>query len=481
MIRTVKIDIHAENPSFPLQPVEVFEHSAASFTILNVPRAHGKREIGGVTVIVTDVDGVARGVAAVRNGSAWNVTIPESSIGRSGTVANGVMIAANGLDERGAVVPMWILGVGDLTVMRADGSVAPGEVRDTVHFFETAPSNPSRGDIAPIEGVLKLFNGEEWMDIGGGSSGGSIVLTLDSTGKKIFNGSVEITTFNDLLALVRAGGVALMGSVGAQKDALFYPLYCEETAIRFDATGTLGNDIKTKSYTMQPISGDAIKITEGSTVDLAKKADLTALANKVGEKIDALATGSEAQFSNVVIAKNFHESAVDNQAIITGFSVPSRFVNSGMFNSIKIRGANSDSGVWDRVSKLRNLGEGHIPSVDSSSQTMPINAFATYSFSDVWSFRSRDFEFLKDNGDPASVRVALVSVDPSEGYSVRLSNGSTLTNFAPVFEFIGVENRRDFLDRSITRHSNLSAVKALASNASQSQIIAKINELINLL
>lgn len=481
MIRTIKIDVNAANPQLPLQPVSVFEGSAASLVLLNVPRSLGKRTITAVSVVVINPDSMAQAYEATREGSAYQVTIPAEAFGGSGSVENGIMVSASGTNERGETVDQWILGSGNLVVMQHSGTVKPGERRFAVHIYDAPPLHPVRGDMAPINGVYMLYNGIEWIGLGSGGSGsGAVVLRiLDG---KVYKGEEEITTFADLLAMVQAGGVTLLNTVGGNpKDALYYPHYCDDTGIRFDATGILGSAVQTRSIVMQPKSGGGIIITPGSLTELAKKTELTELSNKVGGKIDALATGSEAQFSSVVIAKNFHESAVDNQAIITGFSVPSGFVNSGMFNSIKIRGANSDSGVWDRVSKLRNVGEGHIPSVDSSPRTMPINAFATYSFSDVSSFRSREFEFLKENGNPASVRVALVSVDPSEGYSVKLSNGSTLTNFAPVFEFIGVENRRDFLDHSITRRSNLSAVKALASNASQSQIIAKINELIGLL
>lgn len=273
MIRTIHIEVHAANPNLPLEPIEVFEGSAASLTILNIPRAHGQREVTGVTAIVTDMEGVTRGFGATRAGSAWNVTIPASALGHSGEISNGLLISANGTDESGAVVPSWLIGVADVRVMRSDGSVAPGEVRDTVHFYETAPANPSRGDIAPIEGVLKLFNGEEWMDIGGGSSGGAIVLRISDG--KVFDGDVEITSFVDLLAMVQAGGVTLLNTVGGNpKDALYYPHYCDETGIRFDATGVLGSAVQTRSIVMQPKSDGGIIVTPGSLVEIAKKADV---------------------------------------------------------------------------------------------------------------------------------------------------------------------------------------------------------------
>lgn len=129
------------------------------------------------------------------------------------------------------------------------------------------------------------------------SGSGATVLTSD--GSKIYKNGVEMTSYAALLALVQAGGVTLMGTVGADKDALYYPQFCDVNAIRFDATGTLGGDVKTKSYTVQPVNGDHIRITEGSLVDLAKKTDIptvvapasdTALSGKAS---DAYETGKK--------------------------------------------------------------------------------------------------------------------------------------------------------------------------------------------
>lgn len=166
MIRTIHIECHAANPNLPLEPLEVFEGSAVSLTLLNIPRAHGKREITGVTAIVTNVDGVTRGVAAVRNGSAWGVTLSAESIGRSGFVERGLIISASGTDETGAVVPAWLIGTADLRVMKSDGSISPGEKRITLRWFDSVPEYPQDGDVAPVNGVVSIYGSGTWKPLG---------------------------------------------------------------------------------------------------------------------------------------------------------------------------------------------------------------------------------------------------------------------------------------------------------------------------
>lgn len=313
MIRTIKIDVNAANPQLPLQPVSVFEGSAASLVLLNVPRSLGKRTITAVSVVVINPDSMAQAYEATREGSAYQVTIPAEAFGGSGSVENGIMISASGTNERGETVGQWILGSGNLVVMQHNGTVKPGERRTVVHYYDVAPLNPIKGDVAKINGVFSIFDGVEWQTIGGGSSGGGAIV-LTTNGSKVFKDGVELTSYTALLRLVQAGGVTLMGTVGADKDALYYPLICDDNAIRFDATGTLGGDVKTKSYTVQPVNGDSIRVSEGSLVDLAKKSDIpevvapTSDAALSGKAADAYETGVELKGKARIVRNGSAES-----------------------------------------------------------------------------------------------------------------------------------------------------------------------------
>lgn len=169
MIRTVHIDINAANPNMPLAPSDPFVGSAVSFTICNVPRSFGKREITGVAVNVTNVSGQTAAFAATRVGSAWGATVPASAVGGSGVVQRGIIVSASGTDETGAAVEAWILGAGDLVVREQDGTVTPGTAKRVMHWFDERPANPVAGDVAPYNGAVYYFNGTAWVAFGGGS------------------------------------------------------------------------------------------------------------------------------------------------------------------------------------------------------------------------------------------------------------------------------------------------------------------------
>ena len=167
MIRTVKIEINAANPQLPLTPAEVFEDSAVTFIIIGIPRAHGKQTITGVSVGVINPDGQATAIEAVRDGSAWIATMHAADIGGSGTVKNGILISASGKDENDSPVEAWILGAGDLVVMQHDGTIKPGERLNRVDWFETAPESPKIGNLAPLDGIIKIYTSTGWTSLGG--------------------------------------------------------------------------------------------------------------------------------------------------------------------------------------------------------------------------------------------------------------------------------------------------------------------------
>ena len=170
MITTVHIKVNANAPSLPLAPFALFEGSALTVKVEGVPRPVGKQKVDAVSVAVKNAEGETQSVAAVLSGGLWTATFEGSHFASSGFVGKGVTVIADGTDEHGDAVEGWILGKGDLMVMEADGTVRPGEVVDEVRWYDVAPESPRKGDVAPVNGTISLWDGEEWRVLGGGST-----------------------------------------------------------------------------------------------------------------------------------------------------------------------------------------------------------------------------------------------------------------------------------------------------------------------
>jgi len=154
MIRTIKVDLNAAYPNMPLEPVNVFAGSAASFTICNVPRSVGDRAITLVALEFKTRGGVSETLPAVRVGSAWEVTIPASRFQLPYSAALGVRIVGIGNDENKSGAT-WVLGVADLNVLNNQGQVTPGADAGDVKHSEFADLDPDTSSLADVITRLK--------------------------------------------------------------------------------------------------------------------------------------------------------------------------------------------------------------------------------------------------------------------------------------------------------------------------------------
>lgn len=178
MISTVVVKLNAAHPDVPLVPLVSFRGSASSVRVVDVPRQIGAWAITGVTVKATYPDGTSVARAAVRVGGAWVATL--EACDSVGMVKGGFVVGASGVDENGAAVENYTLGVGDVEILSADSSIHPGLAGHAVTIYDAAPEYPKTGDAYWDGDVLHVFVDGAWRAVGGG--GGSVVESETNTG-----------------------------------------------------------------------------------------------------------------------------------------------------------------------------------------------------------------------------------------------------------------------------------------------------------
>ena len=104
------------------------------------------------------------------------------------------------------------------------------------------------------------------------------VLTVDESTatKKIVLGDKAFTSFAELTALVQNGVTRLKYYVtGATGRPVLYTAHlCDASAIRFDATGTLGETVYTRSIAITKTGEDGIAVSVGTLTEVAKASEL---------------------------------------------------------------------------------------------------------------------------------------------------------------------------------------------------------------
>lgn len=436
MIGTIEISANAASPNLPLAPLFTYLGSPSSIRVINVPKKIGRWEITAVHVVATYPDNTASSTTAVKSGGCYVATIPApNAVGKS---LNGYAILADGVDENGNAVEGYVLGRGDVFVFDIDGSITIGETTYYLHLVDTKPATPHRGDLVHGDDGWEIFDGSAWIALGGGSGAGATVLTVG--GGKIYKGGVEMTSYAALLALVQAGGVTLMGMVGADKDALYYPLFCDTNAIRFDATGTLGGDVKTKSYTVQPVNGDHIRVSEGSLVDLAKKSDIPDVSGFARDRFVA------------TLARSFRESEISNAANVTMISFPLALLDGiKKIKAFNIRCSNSTGASWERVvlwTLVANVGGNVVNLGITDVQMMVVGQYTRFTFEHPIAIpEGATAVALSCSG---ATRVALVTTtDP--GYGVVAATGGIISGYGVPMDVIGELTISESLDLLVKR------------------------------
>ena len=180
MIGSITIKCNAAKPNFPLQPMFAFQGSPSSIRVLEVPKKIGDWSITSVRVVAQYPDNTTVEKVAVRTGSVWVATFEGCDI--AGKVGNGLSILADGIDEEGNEVSGYVLGRGDLFILENDTEIARLVEKHTVVYMDELPSTPSVGDLLNSNGEFRIFDGENWIEIGGGDVNDSQI-TINKNGQ----------------------------------------------------------------------------------------------------------------------------------------------------------------------------------------------------------------------------------------------------------------------------------------------------------
>ena len=158
MIKTIDVECNAANPNLPLKPMFAFINSPSSIRVRNVPKRIGDWCIRKVYFTAVYPDSTVKTAECVLTGGVWVGTIEGSTT--AGTLAQGYSIIADGVDENGNDVTGYVLGKGDVVIMKADGVPEPEPTTIFVKLQDDG-TGAEDGDIYPTEnGYMIQQNGE---------------------------------------------------------------------------------------------------------------------------------------------------------------------------------------------------------------------------------------------------------------------------------------------------------------------------------
>ena len=164
MIRPIQITLNAAHPELPLVEASTFVGSPSTAFVRGVPATVGSWSITAVRVSFAYPDNTIVTANCVNAASGvWVGTIAPTAT--SGRTANGYQVLADGVDENGAAVTGYVLGMGDLAVYTRDMTIdGAAGVKWYLHYFDTAPATPKKGDVIPDgNGGLQYYNGTAWL------------------------------------------------------------------------------------------------------------------------------------------------------------------------------------------------------------------------------------------------------------------------------------------------------------------------------
>ena len=185
------------------------------------------------------------------------------------------------------------------------------------------------------------FTDEQWAAINSGIKDYLVpkVLTVDESTetKKIVLGDKTFTSFAELTALVQNGVTRLKYYVtdAAGRPVLYTAHLCDASTIRFDATGTLGETVYTRSIAITKNGDDGIAVSVGTLTQVAKNSDIPAVSTTFTEQDAGKAADAKAVGEALAGKLNSGEAIIEKDAygLTDGSRVFGFFVrkNGGIF------------------------------------------------------------------------------------------------------------------------------------------------------
>ena len=122
----IKLNIQMENMlTLPVMPVGIYTGSALPLEIVGIPAMMAGGVVSGVSVTVTNADGIQVTGSASPVGGAWYALFASSNFAPYGDVMAGIKIDAT-VERRDGTTASVTVGVADLTIKAASANAAPG-------------------------------------------------------------------------------------------------------------------------------------------------------------------------------------------------------------------------------------------------------------------------------------------------------------------------------------------------------------------
>ena len=122
----INLNIQMENMlTLPVLPVGIYTGSALPLEIQGIPAMMAGGVVSGVSVTVTNADGVPVTGAAAVVGGVWMILFASSNFANYGDVMAGVKIDAT-IDRRDGTAATVTVGVADLEIKAASANATPG-------------------------------------------------------------------------------------------------------------------------------------------------------------------------------------------------------------------------------------------------------------------------------------------------------------------------------------------------------------------
>ena len=122
----INLNIQMENMlTLPVMPIGIYTGSALPLEIVGIPAMMAGGVVSGVSVTVTNADGIPVTGSAVAVGGAWMALFAAANFANYGDVKCGIKIDAT-IERRDGTTAVVTIGVADLIIKASSADAMPG-------------------------------------------------------------------------------------------------------------------------------------------------------------------------------------------------------------------------------------------------------------------------------------------------------------------------------------------------------------------